>query len=197
MSLFIPMFIYAFSMGITPGPNNMIALSTGVNYGFARTIPFTLGVMVGFNLLLASVGFGIGGIIARNPDIMQVLSYIGTAFIIYIGYKIVTSPTELNTDAHRSPGFIHGALLQVVNPKAWAACLGGIAAFNIAGNTNGILIYIGINIFVVLFCVGIWGYAGSKITHFLKNKRNHKIFNAVMGGSLVIVAIYLAFMDKQ
>ena len=196
MSLFIPMFIYAFSMGITPGPNNMIALSTGVNYGFLRTIPFTLGVMVGFNALLATIGFGVGGIIARNPDVMLVLSYAGTAFIIYMGYKIIMAPTELNTDADKTPGFVHGALLQLVNPKAWTACLGGIAAFNIAGNTFGILMYIGISIFVVLFCVGIWGYAGSKITHFLENQRNHKIFNVVMGGSLIVLAIYLLIMDQ-
>lgn len=195
MSLFIPMFIYAFSMGITPGPNNLIALTTGVNYGFRRAIPFTFGVVVGFNILLALVAFGIGGLIAENQQVMGVLSYIGVGFICYMGYKIAAAPTEIKNADEKNPGFFHGVVLQMVNPKAWTACLGGIAAFNIAGNTQGILMYMGISVFVVLFCVGIWAYAGSKITRFLQNRRNHKRFNVVMGGSLIMLAGYLLVME--
>lgn len=194
-SLFIPMFIYSFSMGITPGPNNLIALTTGVNYGFKRAVPFTFGVVVGFNLLLALVGFGIGGIIAENAEIMAILSYIGIAFICYMGYKIAVAPTEIKNADDKNPGFIHGMFLQIVNPKAWTACLGGIAAFNIAGNTQGILLYMVISIFSVLFCVGVWAYGGSKITRYLQDEKNHRRFNIVMGGSLIVLAAYLLVMD--
>lgn len=193
MSLFIPMFIYAFSMGITPGPNNLIALTTGVNYGFKKALPFTFGVMIGFNMLLGLVGFGIGGLIAENQAIMTKLSYIGIGFICYMGYKIVVAPTEIKKADDSNPGFFHGMALQLVNPKAWTACIGGIAAFNIAGNTEGILLYMAISIFVVLFCVGVWAYAGSKITRFLQDQQNHKRFNIIMGSSLILLAIYLLF----
>ncbi len=193
MSLFIPMFIYAFSMGITPGPNNLIALTTGVNYGFKKALPFTFGVMVGFNMLLALVGFGLGGLIAENQTVMRVLSYIGIGFICYIGYKIVIAPTEIKKADDNNPGFFHGMALQIVNPKAWTACIGGIAAFNIAGNTEAILLYMAISIFVVLFCVGVWDYAGSKITKFLQDQKNHKRFNIIMGSSLILLAFYLLF----
>lgn len=195
MSLFLPMFIYAFSMGITPGPNNLIALTTGVNYGFKRALPFTFGVVVGFNILLAAVGFGIGGLIAENKQVMEMLAYVGIGFITYMGYKIATSPTEIKNADDDNPGFIHGVLLQMVNPKAWTACLGGIAAFNLAGNSAGIILYMIISVFVVLFCVGIWAYAGSKITRFLEDKEKHRIFNVVMGGSLMLMAAYLLVMD--
>lgn len=194
MSLFLPMFIYAFSMGITPGPNNLIALTTGVNYGFKRALPFSLGVMVGFNMLLAAIGFGIGGLIAENKQLIDALGYIGIGFITYMGYKIATSPTEIKDAKDDNPGFVHGVLLQVVNPKAWTACLGGIGAFNLAGNSAGIFLYMGISIFVVLFCVGIWAFAGSKITGFLEDQKKHRIFNIVMGGSLVVLAFYLIIM---
>ncbi len=195
MSLFLPMFIYAFSMGITPGPNNLIALTTGVNYGFKRALPFTFGVVVGFNMLLATVGFGIGGIIAENAQVMEILSYVGIGFICFIGYKIATAPTEIKDAGDSNPGFFHGLILQWVNPKAWTACLGGIAAFNIAGDARAILMYMVISIFVVLFCVGVWAYAGSKITRFLKDEQNHKRFNWIMGGSLIVLAVYLLMMD--
>ncbi|MBT5074915.1 MAG: LysE family translocator [Kordiimonadaceae bacterium] len=196
MSLFIPMFIYAFSMAITPGPNNLIALTTGVNYGFRRAMPFTFGVVVGFNIMLSVVGFGFGEMIATSDRLMEFLGYIGVGFIVYMGYKTMTAPTEITTKEDSSAGFIHGVMFQWVNPKAWTACLGGIAAFNIAGNVNGILLYIAISIFVVLFSVGLWAYAGSKITKFLEDQRNHRIFNIVMGGSLMLVGVYILFMDK-
>tara|TARA_R110002096_G_scaffold416576_2_gene619323 strand:+ start:147788 stop:148339 length:552 start_codon:yes stop_codon:yes gene_type:complete len=182
-------------MGITPGPNNLIALTTGVNYGFKRALPFTIGVVVGFNLLLAMVGFGIGSLIAENKQMMEILAYVGIGFITYMGYKIATSPTEIKTESDDNPGFMHGLLLQMVNPKAWTACLGGITAFNLAGNASGIILYMIISVFVVLFCVGIWAYAGSKITRFLEDKQKHRIFNVVMGASLMLLAGYLLVMD--
>lgn len=191
MSLFVPIFIYSFSMGITPGPNNLIALTTGVNYGFKRALPFTFGVVIGFNVLLALVGFGIGGLIAENQQVMQIISYVGIGFICYMGYKIVVAPTQVKNADDKNPGFLHGMVLQLVNPKAWTACVGGIAAFNIAGNTEAILLYMGISIFVVFFCVGVWAYAGSKITRFLESEQNHKRFNYMMGGSLIVLAFYL------
>ena len=183
-------------MAITPGPNNLIALTTGVNYGFRRAMPFTFGVVVGFNIMLSVVGFGFGEMIATSDRLMEFLGYIGVGFIVYMGYKTMTAPTEITTKEDSSAGFIHGVMFQWVNPKAWTACLGGIAAFNIAGNVNGILLYIAISIFVVLFSVGLWAYAGSKITKFLEDQRNHRIFNIVMGGSLMLVGVYILFMDK-
>lgn len=195
MSFFIPMFIYSFAMGITPGPNNLIALSTGVNYGFTRALPFTFGVVVGFNLLLAVIGFGVGGVIARNAEIMELIGYAGIAFIIYIGIKIATAPMKINSTDNKNPGFIHGLLFQWINPKAWTACIGGIGAFNLADNTAGMFLYIAISTVVVLSCVCIWAYAGSKIIRFLQNERNHRAFNMVMGGSLLLLAVYLLITD--
>lgn len=197
MSLFIPMFIYAFSMAITPGPNNLIALTTGVNYGFRRAIPFTFGVVIGFNIMLATVGFGFGEMIASSEKLMEIMGYIGVGFIVYMGYKTMTAPTKINTKVNSNAGFIHGVMFQWVNPKAWTACLGGIAAFNIAGNVSVILLYIAISIFVVLFSVGVWAYAGSRIAGFLDDEKNHRIFNVVMGGCLMLVGVYVLFMDKS
>lgn len=195
MTALVAMFIYAFSMAMTPGPNNIIALSTGVNYGFKRAIPFGLGVMIGFNILLTVVGFSIGAVIAGNALFMEILSYAGTAFMVYMAYKIATAPTTINTENDKEVGFIHGVLFQWINPKAWTACVGGIGAFNLAGNMPGLLSYIGISAFVVFFSVATWAYMGSKITTFLESEQNHKYFNYSMGAALLGVAIYVLMMD--
>lgn len=196
MSLFIPMLIYAFSMAITPGPNNLIALTVGVNYGFRRALPFTFGVVVGFNIMLSIVAFGFGEVISSSEKLMEIMSYVGVGFIFYIGYKTMTASTQINTKEDSSAGFIHGVMFQWVNPKAWTACLGSIAAFNIAGNVQGIMLYMAISIVVVFFSVAFWAYAGSKITRFLEDQRNHRIFNVVMGGCLMLVGVYILFMGK-
>ena len=182
-------------MAITPGPNNLIALSTGVNYGFKRAMPFTFGVVVGFNLLLAVVGFGIGTVAAESEVFLEVLGYAGIAFMTYMSYKIATAPTTINTQSEKQAGFMHGVMFQWINPKAWTACLGGIGAFNLAGNMQGLLSYISVSFGVVLFSVGLWAYMGSKITRFLATEKNHKIFNYVMGASLFAVAIYVLIME--
>ncbi len=195
MSILIAMFIYAFSMAITPGPNNIIALSTGVNYGFRRALPFTFGVVLGFNMLLLIIGYGIGMVAASSAVFLEILGYAGIAFMVYMAYKIATAPTTINTDDHREAGFLHGVLFQWINPKAWTACLGGIGAFNLANNLGGLFSYIGISAFVVLFSVNMWAYAGSKITRFLENEQNHRVFNYAMGAALFGVAVYVLFMD--
>lgn len=195
MSVLIAMFIYAFSMAITPGPNNIIALSTGVNYGFRRALPFATGVMIGFNILLIIVGVGIGEVAAGNVEFLGYLSYAGTAFICYMAFKIATAPTTIKKQDDKNPGFVHGVLFQWVNPKAWTACLGGIGAFNLAGNNAGLTAYITISAFVVFFSVVTWAYAGSKITRFLENEQNHRFFNYAMGSCLFMVAVYIVFMD--
>ncbi|MEZ5759211.1 MAG: LysE family translocator [Emcibacteraceae bacterium] len=196
MTALVAMFIYAFSMAITPGPNNIIALSTGVNYGFKKALPFTLGVVIGFNLLLAVIAFGIGTVVAGNEGFLEILGYGGIAFMAYMAYKIATAPTHITPKSDREAGFMHGVLFQWINPKAWTACLGGIGAFNLAGNNMGIVYYIAISTCVVLFSVSLWAYAGSKITRFLENERNHKFFNYAMGSALLAVALYVLLMDK-
>ena len=134
-------------------------------------------------VLLFFVGIGIGEIAANNQQFMDILAYGGIGFICYMGFKIATAPTELKEHDGKNPGFIHGVLFQWVNPKAWTACLGGIGAFNLAGNLNGLSLYILISTIIVFLSVSIWAYAGSKITGFLATQRNHRMFNIGMGAS--------------
>ena len=195
MSVLIAMFIYAFSMAITPGPNNIIVLTTGVNYGFKRALPFSFGVIVGFNLLLSALGFGIGMVAANNEAFLEILGWVGVAFMAYMSYKIATAPTKIDTENGKEVGFIHGALFQWVNPKAWTACLGGIGAFNLVGNTAGLISYISISTVVVFFALVVWAYAGSKITRLLENEQYHRLFNYSMAAALMGVAVYVVMMD--
>lgn len=195
MSAIIAMLLFAFTMSITPGPNNLIALSTGVNYGFKGALSFVMGVVAGFCFLLLVVGFGLGEIAANNPMLMQMLGYGGIIFICYLGYKIATSEPKIKVNERDKPGFLHGVFFQWLNPKAWIGALAGVSAFNLAASHDDLILFAMLYAVVILLSVGAWAYAGSKIAVFLGNSRNHQVFNMVMGASLILVGIYLLLIQ--
>lgn len=189
--------LYAFSMSITPGPTNIIMMTTGVNHGFKSTLPFAIGAAFGFTALVFIVALGLGEVMTENKRVMEMLGYLGAVLISYMGYKIAFSKGDLEGKEKAQPSFMHGAILQWLNPKSWIACIAGVGAFNLAAGGERLILFMTFYMPVGFLCVLAWGYVGAKISGFLKIGRNLQIFNYVMGGSLVIVAIYLAFMDQS
>lgn len=186
---------YALSMSITPGPTNIIMMTTGVNHGFRSTVPFATGAAFGFSALVVIVALGFGEIMTQNQKFMEILGYVGAVLISYMGYKIAFSDNDMEAQEKECPSFMQGAILQWLNPKSWIACIAGVGGFNLAVGGQRLFLYMIFYMAVGYSCVLAWGYAGAKISGFLKIGQNLKFFNYVMGGSLVIVALYLAFMD--
>ncbi len=189
--------LYAFSMSITPGPTNIIMMSTGVNHGFKSTLPFATGAAFGFSALVVIVALGFGEAIAENQNLMQILSYVGAMLIAYMGYQIAFPGENEEATEEAKPSFIQGAILQWINPKSWIACLAGVSAFNLAIGGERLFVYMIFYMVVGYSCVLAWGFAGSKISRFLQDETRLRLFNFGMGGSLLLVAIYLAFMDQS
>lgn len=187
---------YSFSMSITPGPTNIIMMSTGVNHGFRSTISFATGAAFGFSALVIIVALGLGNVFTENEKVIEIMTYIGAVMICYMGYKIAFSNGEMEEVQDERPNFSHGAILQWINPKSWIACLAGVSAFNLSVSGERLALYVIAYTSVGYLCVLTWGYAGSKISVFLKNDKNLRTFNYVMGSCLVLVAIYLAMMER-
>ncbi|RMU51303.1 Amino acid transporter LysE [Pseudomonas savastanoi pv. glycinea] len=112
--------LFAFVTSITPGPNNMMLLASGVNFGFSRTLPHMLGISIGFFVLVLTVGFGLGSVFKAWPLLYTILRYVGAAYLLYLAWKIATSgPASDNVDSQGKPlSFMSAALFQWVNPKA-------------------------------------------------------------------------------
>ncbi|HBS9915730.1 TPA: LysE family translocator, partial [Klebsiella aerogenes] len=130
MTLILAMFLFSLTMSISPGPVNMVIISSGASYGFRRTFPFVSGATIGFTLLLIVIGFGFYASIEKYPLFFKYLNVAGSAFIIYIGYKIASSRSELSLTKSEAPSFTQGFLLQWLNPKAWIACASGVVLFS-------------------------------------------------------------------
>ena len=188
--------VYSVSMSITPGPTNIIMMSTGVNHGFRSTISFATGAAVGFSALIIMVALGLGRVFTENEKVTEIMTYVGAGMICYMGYKIAFSGGDMEVAKSEQPNFLHGTILQWINPKSWIACLAGVSAFNLSVSGERLALYVIVYTSVGYLCVLTGGYAGSKISGFLQKEKNLRIFNYVMGGSLLLVAVYLAMMER-
>ncbi len=194
LAIILSMFVFSLSMSISPGPVNITILSMGLNRGFIQTLPFVSGATIGFVLLLICIGFGFSKVINFYPIIFKLLSFLGSAFIIYIGYKILSSKAEIEINHNSTaPNFIDGFLLQWSNPKAWIACASGIALFSKPDTTTPLIVFICIYFLVCYLSLALWGLLGEKLSVILKNHKRILLFNRLMGFSLVFISIYMIF----
>lgn len=197
LSTIIAMSIFSFVMSISPGPINLIIVSSGASYGVKRTMSFVSGATIGFTLLLMFVGFGFIKIIQAYPVLFDYLSLAGSLFIIYIGYKIVTAPTsgvEVKND-ERIPKFYEGFLLQWLNPKAWIAAASGISMFS--STHNHLLAFIMIYFLICYACLSVWAILGNATTMLLKFNNGLSFFNKGMGFVLIATACYLIYLQLR
>lgn len=194
-STIIAMCVFSFVMSISPGPINLVIVSAGANYGFKRTMSFVSGATIGFTLLLMFVGFGFIKIIQAYPLLFDYLSLAGSVFILYIGYKIVTSSSsqiEVKND-ESIPKFYEGFLLQWLNPKAWIAAASGISMFS--STNNHLFAFIVIYFLICYACLSVWAILGNATTMLLKFNNGLSFFNKGMGLVLIATACYLIYLQ--
>jgi len=198
MSLIFAMCLFSFSMSISPGPVNVITLSTGVNYGFKKALSFVGGATVGFTLLLLMIGLGLRFMTGLLGDYLTALSYVGALYIAYMGGKIAFSArnaASLVTEKQSIPTFGDGFLLQWLNPKAWIACISGVTAFKLGYSLPLLGLFIGIYFLICYVSIACWAFLGDRINRFLHSPRHYMLFNLTMGGVLIIVACYLMYLQ--
>ncbi|SUQ57872.1 Cysteine/O-acetylserine efflux protein [Raoultella terrigena] len=193
MILIFAMFMFSLTMSISPGPVNMVIISSGASHGFRKTLPFVSGATIGFTLLLIFVGFGFYAIIEKYPLFFKYLNVAGSAFIIYLGYKIVSSRPELSLTKAETPGFVQGLLLQWLNPKAWIACASGVVLFSEPSNDTPLTVFIIIYFLVCYFSLAAWAVLGNKVSILLNSTQRIRTFNFLMGGLLIVTASYMLF----
>lgn len=193
MQTYIAMCLFAFSMAISPGAGNIVVLSNAANHGFKNTINFILGNVSGFIILFLILNLGVGEVNLQNNQALDILGYCGSAFLIYIGYKIATANPDVSIKQQEKRTFMQGVILQWLNPKAWIVSLAAVSAFGLTGQTKQILIFATIKFIIYCFSVSAWGFVGGRMSHILKNPQHLKIFNLIMGILLIILSLYLIY----
>lgn len=196
MNLFFAMFFFSLAMSISPGPVNMIIVSSGVNYGIKRTMPYVSGATIGFTLLLLFVGLGFFQVINAFPSFLKYLAFAGSLFIMYIGYKIASSKPDIKVNREGSaPKFYEGFLLQWLNPKAWIACVSGASIFSSAESYAPFLTFTSIYFLVCYASLAAWAVLGDRVSILLNNHFRLRFFNFFMGFLLILTAGYLCYTN--
>jgi len=187
--------IFTLVMSFTPGPNNIMLLSSGVSFGFRRTVPHMLGVSLGFAFMLGAIGFGLGAIFIAYPVLQTILKYLGAAYLVYLAVVIAMSgSTGLEESGGRRPMTFWGAVIfQWVNAKGWVMAIGTITAYAaIARFPANILLQSAIILAVTLGSTAIWTLCGTALRPLLSSPRLVRGFNLVMA-TLLIASLYPVF----
>lgn len=183
--------LFAFVSSITPGPNNTMLMASGANFGFRATIPHGLGVSLGFFLLVMAVGLGLGGLFAAYPPLHDILTVIGTLYLLWLAWKIASSKgLGMGQAGARPQTFLQAAAFQWVNPKGWAMALGAVTAYAPRENyVLNILLVSAIFTAVNLPCVMTWTGFGVGLRRFLDKPVVLRGFNIGMALLLVVSLI--------
>lgn len=193
--LFAALAAFAFVSSITPGPNNLMLMASGINFGVRKTVPHMLGVALGFTLMIILIGLGIMQIIEAVPGSMLFITVASGLYLLYMAWKIAITrapPTENgNVAAGSKPfTFLQAALFQWVNPKAWTMALTAISAY--APKSQGwvgVLIVAGVFGAINLPSTGTWAVMGAKMRRFLNNPVRLRAFN-ITAALLLVASLY-------
>lgn len=183
LDLFAALVGFAFVSSVTPGPNNMMLLASGVNFGFRRTVPHMLGIGFGFASLLLGVGFGLGALLAAFPALHVGLKIAGGAYLLYLAWRIATSRTLAEAGgASRPMSFLEAAGFQWINPKAWVMAVTAMAIYTSpeAPVLSVVLVAVAFAL-VNVPSVSVWAGFGTALRGWLADPVRLKWFNIAMG----------------
>lgn len=185
---------FAFVSSITPGPNNMMLMASGTNFGIRQTVPHMLGVALGFGLMVGLVGIGLMGLFDLWPLSHTIIKWAGVAYLVWLAVKIARSgPLEEGSAKARPFTFVQAAAFQWVNPKAWTMALGAIAAFAPQRDLAGVGLVALVFTLVNFPSVSTWAMLGHGLGGWLQDPRQLRLFNYGMA-ALLLASLWPAIM---
>jgi len=197
LDLFLALTVFACVMAFTPGPNNIMLAASGVNFGFAHSIPHMAGVTIGFAVLVAVCGAGLGLMFAAVPSLHLLLKVAGALYMLWLAFKVATAHAggEGGRGAARPFTFLQAAAFQWVNPKAVVAALSAIALYVRPGHVGSDFPAL---LAVLTVCTvgsaATWTGFGVALRRLLRNPRHARIFNICM--ALLLVASILPMLGS-
>ena len=193
LNLIFALISFYFVMYVTPGPNNAMVLTSGLKFGFVKTIPHMSGITIGHVLQLILVCFGLGKIFQIFPQIQYILKILCAVYLLYLGYKILGSFSKIKEDGSRPLKFYEAALFQIINPKAWT--ISSMAASGFLpkdGNLIFSIFFIGmIALIICPLSISPWAAFGSAIRNLVKNNKVKALIEYFLAILLLITAIII------
>jgi threonine/homoserine/homoserine lactone efflux protein len=172
----------------TPGPNNMMLLSSGATFGFRRTVPHLLGISGGCVVMILLPGFGLAAVMARLPWLYPALHIVSIGYLLWLAWRIaISAGVGAASERARPLSFLDAAAFQWVNPKAWAMTLGAVTSFARLDHFVMDIVIIALVICALgLPCIMLWAGCGTLVRRLLTRPAALRLFNVGMAVLLVV-----------
>ena len=181
--------LFCLVSSITPGPNNLMLMAAGANFGARRALPHAVGIVLGFTFMIIIIGLGAAQLFQTYPFAHTVLTVASVTYLLYLAYKIATAAPKMDeTDAAGTPiTFLQAAAFQWVNPKAWTMALAAITVYTPQPTTSYYVIVVSLIFGAInLPSISIWLLLGVQMKRFLTTPARLRGFNWSMAGLLVL-----------
>jgi cysteine/O-acetylserine efflux protein len=177
----------------TPGPSNISTASMAVLHGYKNTLKYQAGLAAGVFLLMTLSGLLSTTIVHMFPAFEPIMRYIGAGYIFYLAFGILKASYTFTEQNVKPLEFMHGFMLQILNPKLFVYAFTLFSAFLATMTGNVILLtLIAILLAAVSFCAtSLWALFGTAIKTYLHNPHWNKIINISLALLLVYTAISL------
>jgi threonine/homoserine/homoserine lactone efflux protein len=163
-------------------------MTSGLNFGFRRTVPHMLGVGLGFAIMVGLVGLGLDALFARFPALLPTMRYLGAAYLLWLAIKLAMAGPVSETESSGKPlSFLGAAAFQWINPKAWVIAVSALTAYAVSENyTRSVIVVALVSGIVSMPCIAAWVTFGTAMRRVLSNPRFVRPFNIAM--ALLLVA---------
>jgi threonine/homoserine/homoserine lactone efflux protein len=193
LNLLVALISFYFVMYVTPGPNNAMVLTSGIKFGFYKTIPHMSGITIGHVTQVIIVCLGLGKVFQIYPELQKILKIICAIYLIYLGYKIIGSFSKIKEDNSRPLKFHEAALFQIINPKAWT--ISSMVASSFLPKDESLffsIIYISLTALIICpLSISPWAAFGAGIRNLIRNNKKKSIVEYFLALLLLITAIMI------
>lgn len=159
---------FALAASISPGPVNLVCLNSGTRYPLHKGLIFVTGATLGFIMLFVTIGLGLYSLLTVVPGFNTLLRWMGVAFLLYLSIQLWLDNGQLpDEEHHKPPGFMAGAIMQWLNPKAWLASASGIGAYTSGHNVYEVLVFAALYLPICWLSLSCWVYAGAYLRRYI------------------------------
>lgn len=182
----LSLLVFAFVTSITPGPNNLLLLSSGLNFGFQATYSHLAGLAFGFFIMLSASGLGLAHMFVAYPMLYGVMRWVGAAYLLYLSWQVATSAAPSATSVRKPLSFVGAIAFQWINPVAWVMAVSCFSSFVPYGSSTFLIMLVTVLfVMICLPCCTIWAFCGDRLRRFLLVPKYRQWFNWVMATLLV------------
>lgn len=194
---YLAIILFAIATCVTPGPNNTMIMTSGLNYGIQRSLPHYLGIILGFPAMVVAVGLGLASLFEQYAVLHLLLKVAGASYLTFLAWKIASTPvSDLSVTEGKPFTFLQAAAFQWVNPKAWVLAVGATATYTVVGSDYSLQVLVIAIIFLVFGapCIMLWLWFGASLKRLLQKPESVKYFNYAMA-TLLMLSLLPVFND--